>query len=241
MFTIKAVVTYQMTEETAQGKVRMHETRHQSAFNILSEYKGVFRDLLRTPQTLYTAGIMLVISITMMINTNFWAIIVTQKLHIPDQGLAIFPFVRSAIILLFFFTVTPRLNKLQYQVPMAIGFLGFVVSQMILITAPIQSYLFLILSVFLEGCSFAMVNPLVDQMTALTVDPQERARILSILYVGIILLTSPFGWIAGTLSGIDKNLPFILNISLFVIGALLAYLAKRASQERVDVEATSYS
>jgi MFS family permease len=241
MFTIKAVVTYQMTEETAQGKVRMHETRHQSPFNILSEYKGVFRDLLRSPQTLYTAGIMLVISITMMINTNFWAIIVTQKLHIPDQGLAIFPFVRSAIILLFFFTVTPRLNKLQYQVPMAIGFLGFVVSQMILITAPIQSYLFLILSVFLEGCSFAMVNPLVDQMTALTVDPQERARILSILYVGIILLTSPFGWIAGTLSGIDKNLPFILNISLFVIGALLAYLAKRASQESVNVEATSYS
>jgi MFS family permease len=33
MFTVKAVVTYQMTQETAQGKIRLHETRHQSIFS----------------------------------------------------------------------------------------------------------------------------------------------------------------------------------------------------------------
>ena len=115
---------------------------------------------------------------------------------------------------------------------MTIGFLGFVTSQVLLITAPVQGYFFLLISVFLEACSFAAVSPLVDQMVVLTIDPKERARIQSILYVGIILLTSPFGWIAGTLSEINKNLPFILNISLFVIGAILAYLAGKASQER---------
>ena len=76
------------------------------------------------------------------------------------------------------------------------------------------------------------VSPLVDKMVVLTVDPKERARIQSILYVGIILLTSPFGWIAGTLSEVNKNLPFALNISLFVIGAVLAYLAGKAAQKR---------
>jgi uncharacterized membrane protein YeaQ/YmgE (transglycosylase-associated protein family) len=56
--------------------------------------------------------------------------------------------------------------------------------------------------------------------------------------VGIILLTSPFGWIAGTLSGFDKALPFVLNIVLFTIGALLAYLAGKDSQERLSAEAS---
>jgi MFS family permease len=237
MFTVKAIVTYRFTQETVQGKIRLHETRYQSAFSILSEYTEVFRNLLKSPQTLYTAGIMLVISISMMISGNFWAIIVTEKLHVPAQNLAVFPFVKSAIILLFFFLVMPRLNKMHYQLPLTIGFLGFVTSQVLLITAPNQGYFFLLISVFLEACSFAAVSPLVDQMVVLTIDPKERARIQSILYVGIILLTSPFGWIAGTLSQANKNLPFILNIFLFVTGAALAYLAGKASQERLKAEA----
>ena len=207
--------------------------------DVLSEYKGVLRALLHTPQTLYTAGIMLVLSISAMISGSFWAIIVTEKLHIPAQNLAVFPFVKSAIMLLFFFVVMPRINKMHFKLPMVIGFLGFVASQLLLITAPDQGYFFLIISVFLEACCFAAVSPLVDRMIVLTIDPKERARIQSILYVGIILLTSPFGWIAGTLSGLDKGLPFILNIALFAVGAALAYLAGQASQKRFAAEAAA--
>ena len=237
MFTLKAVVTYEMTQETEQGKIRMHETRHQSIFSALREYRDVLHVLLRTPQTLYTAGIMLVLSISTLISGSFWSIIVTEGLHIPAQNLAIFPFVKSAVILFFFFMVMPRINKIHFKLPMTLGFLGFVVSQLLLITAPDQGYLLLFISVFLEACCFAAVSPLVDQMVVLTIDPQERARIQSILYVGIILITSPFGWIAGTLSGLDKSLPFILNITLFTVGAVLAYLAGNASQKRLEVEA----
>jgi hypothetical protein len=232
MFTVKAVVTYQMTQETKQGLIRLHETRHQSMLSVLGEYRGVFQDLIRTPQTLYTAGIMLVISISTMISGSFWGIIVTEKLHIPAQNLAIFPFVKTAIMLLFFFFVMPAMNKLHFKLPMTIGFLGFVVSQVLLITAPDKGYFILLISVLLEACSFAAVNPLVDRLVVLTIDAKERARIQSILYVGIILFTSPFGWIAGTLSVIDKNLPFMLNITLFTVGAILAFIAGKASQDR---------
>ena len=231
MFTLKAVVTYRMTQETGQGKIRLQETHHQRAFSVLGEYRGVLRALIRTPQTLYTAGIMLVLSISSLISGSFWSIIVTEKLHIPNQNLAIFPFVKSAIMLLFFFLVMPRVGKMHFKLPMVLGFLGFVLSQALLIAAPEQSYIFLFLNVFLEACCFAAVGPLVDRMVVLTIDPKERARIQSTLYVGIILLTSPFGWIAGILSARNKGLPFVLNIALFAVGAALAYLAGKASQK----------
>jgi len=242
MFTLKAVVTYRMTRETAQGQVRLHETRHQSVLSVLGEYKGVFRTLLHTPQTLYTAGIMLAITISSMISGSFWAIIVTEKLHIPAQSLAAFPFVKSAVMLFFFFVVMPRVGKMRFQLPMVVGFLGYIASQVLLISAPDQNYFVLVVSVLLEACCFAAVNPLVDKMIVLTIDPKERARIQSILYVGIILLTSPFGWIAGTLSGLNKGLPFVLNIALYAMGATLAYLAGKSAQKqpatvvRYDVE-----
>ncbi|MBE0672770.1 MAG: MFS transporter [Anaerolineales bacterium] len=236
MFTVKAITTYRMTEETGQGKIRRHATRHQSAFSVLREYRGVLQELLRTPQTLYTAGIMLVISITTLISGSFWPIIVTERLHIPAQNLAVFPFVKSAVMLFFFFVIMPRISQMHFKLPLTLGFLGFVISNVILITAPDQSYFILIISVFLEACCLAAVNPLMDKMVVLTIDPTERARIQSIMYVCIILITSPFGWIAGTLSTLDKGLPFLLNIVLFVIGAVLIYLAGNASQERLAVE-----
>jgi MFS family permease len=237
MFTLKAIVTYRMTEETGQGKIRLHETRHQSVFDILGGYKGVLRAVLHSPQTLYTAGILLVLGISSVISGSFWSIIVTEKLHIPARNLALFPFVKSAIMLLFFFAVMPRISKMHFKLPLVLGFLGYVLSQLLLVTAPDQGYFFLVISVFLEACCFATVSPLVDQMVVLTIDQKERARIQSIMYVGTILITSPFGWIAGTLSELNKSLPFILNIVLFAVGAVLATLAGRASQKGSAVEA----
>ncbi|MBK7318631.1 MAG: MFS transporter [Anaerolineales bacterium] len=235
MFTLKAVLTYQWTEETAHGKIRLQETKDQSVLHVFSEYKGVLRDLMRAPQTLFTAGIMLVMSITSLINGSFWSILVTEKLQIATQNLAIFPFVKSAIMLVFYFTVMPVIGRMHFKLPMTVGFLGYVASQVVLVNAPSGGYGFLIFSVFLEACSVAAVSPLIDQMIVLTVDAKERARILSILSVGIILLTSPFGWIAGTLSTLDKDLPFLLNITLFVIGTILAYLAGRSAQNKAVV------
>lgn len=223
MFTIKAMVTYRLTEETQQGIVRMRETRFQSVWSVLGEYKDVFYTLLHTPKTLYMAAILLVIQITWMINGSFWSIIVTQKLNIPAQNLAIFPFIKSTIMLLFFFAVMPLINKMHFKMPLVFGFLGYVASQLLLVTAPSQGYVLLILSVFLEACSFGVVAPLLDKLTVLTIEAKERARIQSIVFVGIILFTSPFGWIAGTLSEIDKSFPFILNIALFIVGSGLAY------------------
>ena len=237
MFTLKAIVTYRMTEETGQGKIRLQETHHQSVIDVLGGYNVVLRSLLRTPQTLYTGGILVVLGICSMISGSFWAIIVTEKLHIPARNLALFPFVKSAIMLLFFFVVMQRISKMHFRVPMVLGFIGFVLSQVLLITAPDQGYFFLFISIFLEACCFAVVSPLVDQMVVLSIDPKERARIQSILYVGVILLVSPFGWIAGTLSTLNKSLPFILNIVLFAAGAVLATLAGRASQKGPAVEA----
>jgi len=239
IFTVKAIVTYQLTEETRQGKIRLQETRGQSIWSALNEYRGIFRDLLNTPRTLYTAGIMLVLSISNLISGSFWSILVTEKLQIPAQNLAIFPFVRSAIILAFFFLILPQINKQHFKLPMIVGFLGFVASQLILVTAPVQGYSLLLLSVFLEACSFAVVSPLVDRMTVLTIEPKERARILSIIFVGVILFSSPFGWIAGTLSGINKDLPFLLNIALFIVGAILAYVAGHFSLKEPFMEAAT--
>jgi len=235
LMTAKFFILNRYVSETQRGQIRMDETRQQSFLSILHEYWGVFKQFLRTPRTLTTLGIMVVMSICMMINGTFWGILVTEKLRIPTQYIALYTFARSALMLVFFFVVMPRIGGLHFKKPMLVGFGGFVLSQLLLVSMPEKSYAILLMATLLEACSWALVNPFIDSMFIVTVDPLERARIMAIVYVVIIALTSPFGWIAGRLSEFNRSLPFVLNLGLFVIGGGLVVLAARIPAQPAQV------
>jgi hypothetical protein len=110
---------------------------------------------------------------------------------------------------------------------MMVGFATLAVSQLILINVPAGGYLLLLLSTVLEACAFATVSTQIDRMIVVTVNAQERARIMALLFLVVIIVTSPFGWIAGRLSEISRALPFALNFGLYAAGATLVWLAAR--------------
>jgi hypothetical protein len=187
----------------------------------------VIRQVLRTPATLFTLGILLTMNTATTVNNTFWAILVTQRIGIPEAHLALYPFARSVIMLAFFFLAMPVIKEMRFRNPMMVGFGLLALSQIILITIPEKSYLLLLVSTLLEACSYATVSTQIDRMIVVTTDAQERARIMALLFLVVIVFTSPFGWIAGRLSEINRTLPFLLNIGLYVIGAALVFLAAR--------------
>jgi hypothetical protein len=60
---------------------------------------------------------------------------------------------------------------------------------------------------------------------------------MAILYVLMIVFTTPFGWIAGELSTFNRSLPFVLNIALFAISGVLTFIATRYVKHEVLGEA----
>jgi len=237
MMTTKFLVMNGMVEETRTGKIRMEETRDQSVFSLLGEYRGVLGQIVRNPATMVTLGLMMVISIFSLVNATFWAILATERINIPDEHLAIFPFLRSSVMLVFFFTIMPRLRKMNFRNPMLIGYGVSLLSQVLLILTPVRNYWLLGLSILLEACAVPLVSTLMDKMVVITVDAQERARILSILYVIVIVMTTPFGWVAGQLSEINRTYPFILNLVMLAAGGFLVILAGKVATHNPEVEA----
>ncbi len=225
--TLKFVIMNGMVSETRQGRVRMAETSHQNIFSLLGEYRGVFRQILHTPITVFTLSLMVIMSISLTVSSTFWSILVTQELLVPEQYLAIFSTIKSLVMLFFFFLLMPRVREMDARKPMALGFVLFILSQVLLVTMLPQSYPLLILAVILEACALPMTSTLLDKLVVVSVDPQERARILAILYVSVLAFTSPFGWIAGRLSEINREFPFYLTISLFFLAILLLLLTLR--------------
>ncbi len=234
MMTTKFLVFNYFVTETGQGKVRMQETLYQPLFSLLRGYREVLLQVLRTPHTMLTVCIQLVMSIGMTIANTFWAILVTAKLHIADANIAYFSFFRSVAMLFFYFLIMPRISSLRFKRPLLLGFFGLMISQTLLISMPERNYLLLFLTILIDAWSIALINPFLGSMIALHVDPQERARIIAIISVVVITLTTPFGWIAGRLSQTNRVLPFVLNIVIYAIGfglvPLAAWAAKRASE-----------
>jgi MFS family permease len=208
IMTVKFLMLNKYSTETRQGIIRMEETKHANIPTLLKGYSKVFIQILKTPETLFTLGIMLIMSIIVVVNNTFWAIIVTERIHIPAKFIGIFPFIRSSIMLIFFFTLVPKIGALRFKKPLLIGFFLLVISEIFLIITPDSGYFLLIISIILEACSISLISPLLDSMQVVLVDTQERARIMAILYVIVAAFTSPFGWIAGILSGIDRRLQF---------------------------------
>lgn len=239
LMTAKFIILNAMVTETQQGIVRMQETRHEHLLSILQGSGPVLREILHTPATLYIAGLMILLNIASSIRGTFWSILAAEELHISTNTIALYPFVKSIMMLIFFFLVMPRLQQRHAHRPMLLGLASLIVSQVILILTPPGNYLILFLSTALEGFSVPAAYTMLDALTVTTVNAIERARIMALLNLAVILGSSPFGWIGGELSALNRRLPFVLVTVIFVLSGLLTFLASRAAARRSNNEAIS--
>ena len=228
VLTAKFVILYWFSHETVRGVQRMHETRHRSLVSLLREYRSVFHQLLHSRPILAALSLMMITNIYTIISTNFWGVLFTGKLGFLNSQISTYVAIRSIVMTVSFFLIGPRLTNLRrFRLPLWTGFLAFLISQLLLVVMPPQAAILLVVSVVLEGIAAALVSPMTESLLALSMESDERARVSAMVYVALIVLISPFGWIAGQLSALDRSLPFALNMGLFAIGMVLVWLIGR--------------
>ena len=92
---------------------------------------------------------------------------------------------------------------------------------LVLILAPLGSLAAILLYVFLTAVGAALVNPRKDALLQLNLDAQERARMNALIIASTVALSSPFGYLAGLLSSLDRRLPFVFSFLLFAAAMLV--------------------
>jgi len=228
VLTAKFVILYAFSHETARGVQRIRETRHRSTFSMLREYGSVTRQILHSRIILSALSLMVITNIFTTISGSFWSVLFTSKLGFTNSEISTYVALRSIVMTISFFLLGPRLTNLhRFRLPLWIGFSVYFVSQLLLVIMPPRAIALVAVSVMLEGVAAALVNPMTESILAVSMESNERARVSAMVYVGLIILISPFGWIAGQLSAIDRSLPFVLNMCLFGIGIGLVWVIGR--------------
>lgn len=224
--TAKFVLLYLFSTETKQGEIRREETKNESVLSMLLGYKQVIKRLFSSRAMLLVLLVMTTYTITDTNIQTFFGVYITETLANPEKYLAVFPIVRSAIMLIFILGVQAVVNRLPYRPVMTVGYLMFILSHILLIIAPSGNIPYLILYSLLEACSLACIMPRKESLNALLIDKQERSRITGLIFVMMLLISAPFGWLNGFLFDLDGCFPFVLNIVIFTI-VMIAVLSSR--------------
>ncbi len=217
LMTSKFVLLYFTTTETKQGIIRMKETKGVPIHRLMQGYHGIARQLLSSKRMMILLAVLTIHNITSTISGNFFSLLATQDLAIPEEWLAYYPMIRSAIMLVFIFTVQHVVNRMNYKVPLTIGLILYGVSQLLLIIAPKDQAAFLIIYIVIDAFAATLFLPQKDTMTTVFVDRHERSRLISLIYIIMIAISTPFGWLSGLMSDWNRRSPFVLNVFLYLI------------------------
>jgi len=220
-FTAKFVILYIYSTETERGLERMEATKNSSILQLVKGYGEVFGQIRRSRPMLRAMALQTLVAIMFMITSTFFALYATQNLELAESFLAYFPILRAGVMLSFFFVIQNRLNIFKPLNVMRVGITAYLAANLLLLFTPPGYWMWLAVYVIVEACAGALLLPRIDTLAAHAIDPNERARIRSLMNAIILAISSPFGLLAGQLSGIDRRFPFMMNVAIFLIMVLI--------------------
>ena len=217
----KCFITFRFCRETRQGKVRRAETKGVSLLHMLGEYRQLIPRLLHDKAVLKAVAVSVILYITNMVSTNFFSLYVTQRLGLSENMLALFPILNAAVMLVFMVGIQHRMSTSKFRAPLWTGLVLYAVAALVLIFSPADSLGFVLIYVFVAAVAASLVNPRKDALLQLNINPQERARLNALIMASTIALSSPFGYLAGWLSSLDRRLPFVFSFVLFLVAMVV--------------------
>ena len=112
---------------------------------MLTGYKDIFFQIIRSSRMRLVVYIMTLTNILLIATTNFFSLYITESLHISEELVAVFPLIRTIIMILFVVFLQNLFHRLRIRNSMIIGFFIYIASHILLILCPEKNLLLVML------------------------------------------------------------------------------------------------
>lgn len=221
LMLVKSWITLRHTTETAQGEIRKAQTKNLSTLTMVREYKHVIPLLFKNKQTVRIFLVTVMLSIAGMVTGTFFGLYANLYLGIAQSNLALFPILRAVIMLVFLFGASRLLDRFKVKKPLIAGLAIYVLAMVLLLLSPKGQLWPLYLYTLLDAIAHSLVHPRKDALMVMGINKEERARILALVVGFSFICSTPFGYVAGLLSSLDRRLPFCFATVLFILSAIV--------------------
>ncbi len=234
LMTLKFSIQYRLSFESSMGEQRIQECKGRSILALSFGAWPAFKEALKQKHLLLCLLLMVLMTCFNTVQANFWPLFVTDKYGISDSNLSVFPMVKAVVTLLAYIMITPRINLLRVRRPLLLGFtaqgLGLITLLLLLpMGAAAKGAVFF--SAACDAFALAMLGPVMESLMSLSIPSGERARINSLMFASILLISLPAGWIAGQAAQLSRVLPLIMNLCLVIGESAVALGIARVIQK----------
>jgi len=223
-FTSMFVIRNRMLRETAIGLERMQTVKYMKAPHLFNDFYKTAVLCIRNPLIFLALLLLIFNNVQLTMRATFFAILLARTLQFPPAQVALFPAIYSLVMLVAYIFLLPSVGRMKAESSLAVSLGCVIAGHLLLIASPNHSYLFVTLSTVVGALGAAVMNPVLDSMVANSIPDRERANALSIFYVLLLAVTSPFGYLGGILSSVSDRLPFLLALGAALVNALLLWL-----------------
>ena len=239
LMTARFLLQFHLTCERPIGKSRMQECRGQSLIRLSLHGWPAFRAALQGKRMRLLVILMVLMTCYSTIQANFWPLFVTKEFAVKDSLMTVFPLVKSVVTLFTFLVITPRIRLTRVRYPLLLGLtaqgLGLIALMAFqpMAEAAIWAVFF---SAACDAVALAVLGPLTESMMSVTIPGAERARINSLIFASILLISTPAGFIAGQLAGLNRVFPLAMNLVLVIAETFVALGISREGKRAPSVE-----
>jgi hypothetical protein len=260
--TAKFIIQYRLSAESATGRARAAACAGRPLLKLALEGWGAFTSALRGGRSKGAQGqsagrrddardaahsedlskgkrMRICCALALLFNcesallTNFWPLFVTERYFVRPAMLSAFPFVKSAVTLMVFLLITPRVRLSHVRAPLlsGIGAKALSLALLLILLPAAQSAMWAVfLSAGCDAFALAMLGPYTESLMAVAIPQGERARVNAMLTALILLATAPIAWLGGLLSARSRALPLFMGLSLMAAEAAMALLLHAANR-----------
>ena len=229
MFFMRNKFTY---ETEISIKKRSENTRI-NFIESLKEYKEVTKEIFTNKALLILFSIYILNNFQMTMGRTYLSIYLVDALKLNKALISIFPAISSIAMLLLLFLVMPRFKEENSNRYMVVGFIASMLASLILVSTPPHNVVWVTISTIMTAIGSILANPYLEATMANSIADDDRAKILAILTVLILVFVSPSGIVGGWTYTINPRIPFLLIALAFLmnISLTIAFIReKKASQ-----------
>lgn len=234
--SIMIIARHFATHETEIGKRKKEENAQMKMVDQLRDYVKTVRSIYDNHSLFIIFIVYILFHFYMTLQNTFLSIYLVDYLGFSTTTIAFFPAISSVCMLLLMIFVIPKFKDKYNNSYMMLGFLITIVANILLIAiAPWNIYVVILCTIF-SAAGLLLSNPYLETAVANAIADHERAKMLSILQVLVLIFISPAGIIGGLTYRIDPRIPFLLIIISLTVQWLLIYYVHRREKRSISKE-----
>jgi len=233
IMTLTFIVRHFFLTETSVGRQKMQEMKGVGISSTFKTYVLVAKRIFKDKLLMIAVLLRSLNFIQLTIRGTFLAVLVTERLGFSAETMALFHTLNAVVLLCVMMFITPLLSIFTNRWPISLGIWLHIAATVVLLLSPPENISLLIIGAILIAAGTAIATPRIDAFAANAVDNDDRSVANAVMAVILLLLSTPFGLIAGILSEADPRLPFLLTLTLFLLCLLLLRIASHSEKRRV--------